>query len=150
MAAVQLDCTATECEAGAGGGKWKTPALPVDAALQLLDRHRQDHHGAAAPTAAGGGDGGAKSRLVKPDRPKLVENCSQQDFEFFKTEWNAYYEGTGRQPDKVMKEQLLQCADESLRKTIRMSLGSKAETITLVDLLEEVKTAAVEKQSDVE
>ena len=86
--------------------------------------------------------------MVKLDRPKLTENCSQQDFEFFRTEWNAYYESTGKQSDKIMKDQLLQCADESLRKTIRMSLGNRAESISLVDLMEEVKTAAVEMQSD--
>ena len=149
MTTVKLECTATDCNAGSDGSKWATPDLPPDAALRLLDLHRQDCHGAAAPTAVvGGGEGGAKNKLVKLDRPKLNENCSQQDFEFFKTEWNAYYESTGRQSDKIMKDQLLQCADESLRKTIRMSLGSRAESISLGDLMEEVKTAAVEMQSD--
>ena len=128
MTTVKLDCTATDCNAGSDGSKWATPDLPPDAALRLLDVHRQDCHGAAAPTAVvGGGEGGAKNKLVKLDRPKLnencsqqdFENCSQQDFEFFRTEWNAYYESTGRQSDKIMKDQLLQCADESLRKTIR-------------------------------
>ena len=148
MTTVQLECTATDCKAGPGGAKWKTSALPPDTALQLLVLHRQDQHGVAVPTVVNDGEGGARGKLVKLDRPKLAENCSQQDFEFFRTEWNAYYESTGKQSDKIMKDQLLQCADESLRKTIRMSLGNRAESISLVDLMEEVKTAAVEMQSD--
>ena len=151
MTSVQLECTNADCKAGPQGTKWKTSLLPPDTALQLLVLHRQDQHGATVPVpnaVSGGGEGGAKSRLVKLDRPKLTENCSQQDFEFFRTEWNAYYESTGKQSDQIMKDQLLQCADESLRKTIRMSLGTRAESISLVDLMEEVKTAAVEMQSD--
>ena len=54
MTTVQLECTATDCNAGSDGSEWKTPKLPPDAALRLLDLHRQDRHGAAAPTAAAG------------------------------------------------------------------------------------------------
>ena len=43
---VVLDCTVEKCEAGPNKVKWRTPKLPVDAALRLLDRHRTDHHGA--------------------------------------------------------------------------------------------------------
>ena len=83
--------------------KWKTPGLPPDTALHLLDLHHQDHHGAAAPTAAvGGGQEGIKNKLVKFDKLKTT----QHDFEFFKTELNTYYESTVRQSDKIIKDKL--------------------------------------------
>ena len=122
MSTISLECTVTDCKAGPRDGKWKTPELPVTAALALLDRHRQDHHGMGGDVVRGGGsssEGVSRSRLAKLDRPKISENCSQQDFEFFKTEWQAYHDSNGEQPEKIMKEQLLQCAEESLRKTIR-------------------------------
>ena len=146
-----LECTVTDCKAGPSGGKWKTPELPVTAALAILDRHRQDHHGTGSDVGRGGGGSGegvSRGRLTKLERPKISENCTQQDFEFFKTEWQAYHDSNGEQPEKIMKEQLLQCAEESLRKTIRYSVGRRMQDITLANLIEEVKTAAVERQSD--
>ena len=81
MTIVKLECTATKCSAGSDGSRWTTPDLPPDTALRLLDLHRQDCHGASASSAvSGGGEGGVKNRLVKLERPKLTENCSQQDF----------------------------------------------------------------------
>ena len=106
MTTVQLECTVTGCKSGPGSAKWKTSALPPDTALQLLVLHRQDQHGVAVPTVVNDGEGGAKGKLVKLDRPKLTENCSQQDFEFFRTEWNAYYESTGKQSDKRRRGEL--------------------------------------------
>ena len=146
-----MECTVTDCKAGPRDGKWKTPELPVTAALALLDRHRQDHHSISSDVVRGGGgssEGVSRGRLAKLDRPKISENCSQQDFEFFKTEWQAYHDSNGEQPEKIMKEQLLQCAEESLRKTIRYSVGLRMQDITLASLMEEVKIAAVERQSD--
>ena len=81
-----LECTVTDCKAGPSGGKWKTPELPVTAALAILDRHRQDHHGTGSDVGRGGGGSGegvSRGRLAKLERPKISENCTQQDFEFF-------------------------------------------------------------------
>ena len=54
---ISLECTAETCDAGPGKVRWKTPNLPVDAALRLLDRHRTDQHGASDNVGGGGGDG---------------------------------------------------------------------------------------------
>ena len=97
---ISLKCTVEVCEAGSGEARWKTPKLPVDAALWLRDRHRTDQHGATDNVGGGGGVGGSKGRLPKIERPKLTENCTQQNFAFFKTEWNAYSLSAGTQPDE--------------------------------------------------
>ena len=62
----------------------------------MFDAHIFSHKQALG---AHGGDvgGGNRSRFVKLDKPKLVENCSQQDFEFFTKEWKAYYFSSGMQ-----------------------------------------------------
>ena len=145
---VVLDCTVEKCEAGPNKVKWRTPKLPVDAALRLLDRHRTDHHGATDNGGVGSVEGGSKGRLPKIERPKLMENCTQQDFAFFKTEWNAYSTSAGIQPENIMKDQLLQCAETPLRKVIHMSMGSRLANISIADLMTEMEKAAVEKQSD--
>ena len=137
-----------KCEAGPNKVKWRTPKLPVDAALRLLDRHCIDHHGATDNGGVGSVEGGSKGRLPKIERPKLMENCSQQDFEFFKTEWNAYSTSAGVQPKNIMKDQLLQCAETPLRKVIHMSMWSRLANISIADLMTEMEKAAVEKQSD--
>ena len=134
MSVTSLECTVTDCKAVLNGGKWKTPELPVTAALAILDRHRQDHHGTGSDVGRGGGGSSevvSRGRLAKLERPKISENCTQQNFEFFMTEWQAYHDSNGEQPEKIMKEQLLQCAEESLRKTIRYSVGRRMQDITL-------------------
>ena len=43
MAPVQLDCTAAECKLGDGGGRYKTPEMEVEHALELLKLHVKNH-----------------------------------------------------------------------------------------------------------
>ena len=52
---VELECTMPGCDHGVGGAKYKTPALVVDIAFQMLDMHRADCHG----VHVGGGGGAA-------------------------------------------------------------------------------------------
>ncbi len=50
---VELECPA-RCDLGVGGAKYKTPALEINNAFEMLDRHLADCHG-----LYGGGGGGA-------------------------------------------------------------------------------------------
>ena len=55
--AMELECTAPECNQGVGGARWKTPPLSEPGALQMLAAHRADAHpvgGGGAARDAGG------------------------------------------------------------------------------------------------
>ena len=43
MAAIELECPVVGCDLGEAGGKYKTPPLPSEQALQLLTMHNQNH-----------------------------------------------------------------------------------------------------------
>ena len=83
-----LECTVAGCKLGAGETVWKTRSMPAVATASMMDGHIFSHK---QTLGAHGSDvgGGSTSRLVKLDRPKLAENCTQQDFEFFQKEWQA-------------------------------------------------------------
>ena len=47
-----------------------------------------------------------------------------------------------------LRDQLLQCPDADLAKAVHRALGVRVENITVVDLLKEIETLAVIKQSN--
>ena len=48
----------------------------------------------------------------------------------------------------MLRDQLLQCAETALRKTLQNTIGAaRMSTITFDDLMKEIEKAAVEKQS---
>ena len=57
---VELECTAC-CDLGVGGAKYKTPALEIDSACKMLDRHLADCHGVHGE---GGGEAVAEGEGV--------------------------------------------------------------------------------------
>ena len=71
--AVELSCTTPDCALGPGGIPYKTPALEPALAMEMLNNHRADAHGACA---AGGGEGAAqgkkKPHLSKLPRPTIT------------------------------------------------------------------------------
>ena len=51
--------------------------------------------------------------------------------------------------DNLLRNQLIQCAETALRKTLQNTIGiAKMATITVNDLMQEIEKAAVEKQSE--
>ena len=53
------------------------------------------------------------------------------------------------QDNGLLRDQLLQCAETDLRKTLQNRIGAeRMGTILLADLMVEIEKAAVEKQSD--
>ena len=143
---VELLCTAQECTAGVGGERWKTQELPEALALQTLDRHLLGH-GLQIP-GGGNSDGGNRSRLEKLPRPSISAGCNQQDFQFFREQWTRYKRASGESDEAKLRDQLMYCPDEALRKHVSRSLGARVDTITEVDLLKEIEMLAVERQSN--
>ena len=87
--AVELPCTHPDCTYGVEGTPYKTPALEIEYALKVLDRHLLSHgvHG-----ARGGGHGGdtKKIHMEKIPRPQISGGSNQEDFRQFKIQWDQY------------------------------------------------------------
>ena len=146
---VQLPCATPGCDRGDGGGVYKTPALEFAEAIQMLNIHRADAHGVQG---AGGGGGAAqgekKPQLSKLPRPTITGGCSQEDFKSFKRSWEQYIGSSNETTDAVLRARLLHCPDEALKRTVERSLGDRVDTISVADLLKEIETLAVVKQSN--
>ena len=50
--------------------------------------------------------------------------------------------------DVKLRDQLLHCPDDAFKKALDRALGDRVDSITVVDLLEEIKTIAVVRQSN--
>ena len=105
-----LQCTYENCTSGENGSRWKSPEMAAEAAVQLLGFHIQGVHMEleAKPAIQ------HKNKLEKITRPSLSSGCDAGDFTFFKMEWERYKSNSGEKDDSVLRDQLLQCADEDL------------------------------------
>ena len=145
---VQLPCATPDCNYGDDGAVYKTPALEFADAIQMLHIHRADAHGAQAGGGGGVGGGILKTHLSKIPRPEISGGSSQEDFRQFKVKWGQYVRSSNETDDVKLRDQLLQCPDADLAKAVHRALGVRVENITVADLLEEIETLAVIKQSD--
>ena len=75
------------------------------------------------------GGGGGKVQLAKISRPVISGGCSQDEAR--------------------LRDHLLNCPDEALQKAANRALDDRVNTITLVDLLKEIETLAVVRQSNI-
>jgi hypothetical protein len=67
----------------------------------------------------------------------------------FIEQWNWYKRSSGEADADKLRDQLMYCPDEALRKHVSKSLGdTDADTITEADLLKEIEKLAVERQSN--
>ena len=76
--AVELPCTHPACTYGVGGTPYKTPALEIEYAIQVLELHDKQSHQVRG--AGGGGPGnGVKIHMEKIPRPQLSGGSTQED-----------------------------------------------------------------------
>ena len=145
--ALELECQALECTHGVGGARWKTPALEAQYALQISNIHIAGAHG-----QQDGGDGGAAQHggggKVQISLPVVGESCSPEDLKYFTRSWNQYVRASNETDDVKLRDQLQYCPDETLKKALDRALGDRVDSISVVDLLEEIETLAVVRQSN--
>ena len=138
MAEVNLPCTVEGCD-------FKTGELGQVVASLVLSTHTTANHHVGSASS----NGRRNDRLQKLDRPILTTDCSQKDFAFFKDEWRRYSDAANTNNDSLLRDQLLQCAETSLRKTLQNTIGAtNMAIISVANLMLEIEKAAVEKQSD--
>ena len=130
-----------------GGVPYKTQPLEFDSAEKMLDRHRADAHGVQVPRD-GGAAGGVRTNLAKIPRPEISGGSSQEDFRQFKVKWNQYVRASNVTDADNLRDDLMHCPDAALEKAVHRALGVRVETINVEDLLREIETLAVIKQSN--
>ena len=140
---VQLECTVPECDYGDGGAKWTNPALSEDIALKLLEIDEAIAHDQQDDGPAAGGGAGGRSRLAKIARPSVSGGCCHEEFKFFTSEWERYVRSSLGVENTELRDQLFSCPDEILRTAFNRSLGARLSTISVADLLTEIKRLAV-------
>merc|ERR1712082_267004 len=62
--------------------------------------------------------------------------------------WDQYVRASNETDDVRLRDQLLQCPDTDLRKEVHRALGVRVATINMADLLTEIETLAMIKQSN--
>ena len=62
-------------------------------------------------------------------------------------EWRRYKENSGETDTSVLRNHLLVCADEDLRKTLHKLHGNSLQRMSLEELMAAIEKTAVEKQS---
>ena len=82
------------------------------------------------------------------DWPLVGGGCSQEDFKYFIRSWNQYVRASNEVDPVKLRDQLLHCPDEALKKAVDRALGDRVENITVVDFLKEIETLAVARQSN--
>ena len=140
-----IECTYQGCAEGAGGTRWKTPVLEAQFAMELYRNHLASVHGqqGADPTGVP-----SKSQLTKIPRPTIKEGCSQEDFQGFKRDWVRYVRASGEKNEVKLKDQLIHCPADDLRRALDKGLGDRVDNLSLAQLLHEIEVLAVVRQSN--
>ena len=66
--------------------------------------------------------------MEKIPRPQLSGGSTQEDFRQFKIQWNKYVRASNETDDVRLRDQLLECPDNDLRKAVHRALGVRVET----------------------
>ena len=84
-----------------------------------------------------------QDRFQKIDRPVIMTGYSQQDFGFFKEEWERYTIASNVTEENLLRDMLLQCADLSLQKSLQHTIGSTAlANMSVVGFMTEIEKEA--------
>ena len=110
--------------------------LPPDVLAKLLDLHARTAHPPTAPQVPAPSTRGEKFR-----RPMIVTDGTSEDWLYFCQRWEEYKTATGLEGRKVV-EQLLECAEEPLRKVITRTYGTLTNE-TEPNALENIRLVAV-------
>ena len=75
----------------------------------------------------------------------LQGRCSQEDFNFFRREWQGYVRYYGKVDANEVRAQLLNCLDRTLQLFVHRDLGGNADNATQADMLRVIELLVVEE-----
>jgi hypothetical protein len=73
------------------------------------------------------------SSLQEIPRPMIQEGCSQEDYNFFKREWQRYVRFYEKVDAKEIRDQLMNCLDTTLQILVHRAPGSEVDITTQAD-----------------
>ena len=87
---IELECAVQSCNFDRHGTKYKTPPLPQQYALQLMEMHRACAHGLGGVEIVN--DRGAQVEYLPEPVCKAVlhRGCSVEEFKSFNVDWDKY------------------------------------------------------------
>ena len=98
---VTLECTASNCDLGQSGERYKTPKLEVVYAMEMLRFHLQQNHdqGQVGNQRRQDPGDGCFTKPEKTRRPSLQKGISEDRFLTFERQWARYKKSTGMQDE---------------------------------------------------
>ena len=144
---VSLECTSPECTVGDGGTRYKTPAYPLEYAMQMLKMHREDNHQQQRPAQVVESSG-QNRKAEKVSRPTIKMGSSEDDFIFFQCLFESYKRSCQLTNVTDIRDQLLACCETDLRRDLHRYLGTGVDAKSEVELLAEIKKIAVITRSN--
>ena len=149
MAPTVLSCDANGCEFATAGYE---PAV----AVELLKMHYNSQHMQVQPPPQAAGQAAPqvqtqlKPRAEKVPRPTLKLGVGQDEFSYFKDNWELYKRSCDITDEHSVRDQLRAACDEDLKlkKDLFSSCGSKLKTFTEPELLAEIEKLAVLAQNN--
>ena len=136
MAPTTYPCTTPACE-------FVTPEAEPEIAVQLLTLHQQNNHQSGAQPQVQ-----IKPRAEKVPRPQIKLGIGQDEFSYFKNRWISYKRSCGITDETETRDQLRSACNEDLNRGLYNCLGSKLETLTEQQMLDEIEKFAVESQNN--
>ena len=138
------ECSNVDCQ-------YSTPeGIPTwELIATFISNHTQAVHStpaAAQPDAQA--QAHARPRAEKVPRPQIKLGIGQDEFSYFKNGWISYKRSCGITDETETRDQLRAACQEDLRRNLFSCLGSKLDTLTEQQLLEEIEKLAVLQQNN--
>ena len=108
-----LECTSAQCALGENGAKWRTPAYPLEFAMQMLTMHNDNNHKHPQQAQVVNATN-QKHKAEKVNRPILKMGSSEDDFIFFKCLFESYKRSCQLTDVVDIRDQLLACCETDL------------------------------------
>ena len=143
MAPIAMPCEFLGCG-------YATAEFEPVVAIQMLSMHDKNNHHVQIlhPPQVGGQAAFARPRAEKVPRPQIKLGIGQDEFSYFKNGWISYKRSCGITDETETRDQLRAACQEDLRRDLFSCLGSKLDTLTEQQLLDEIEKLAVLQQNN--
>ena len=135
MAPITMDCSFDGCQ-------YVTPEYEVAFAVEVLKIHALGHSGQPNTQTQ------LKPRAEKVPRPTLKLGVGQDEFSYFKDNWELYKRSCDITDEHSVRDQLRAACNEDLKRDLYSCFGSKLQTFTEPELLTEMEKLAVLAQNN--
>ena len=130
------------------GCMFKTPPMELAIAMQRLELHDKQVHG--APQVVSQQQSQGDQPKAKPDkvrRPELKKGISEDKFLHYQRQWVRYKRATGLADEETIRDQLLSSCSDELAEDMENLYGEQLDTKTESELLSKMHQLAVVAQN---